>query len=106
MVRAVILYCDFQPQLRRAIEQMASFSGGELLGTLSTPIQARALQRILQRYQRRSQATAAVPVPATSLPNEEDIRRGLALGAPGDVVQPARLATAGGGADFHDYLSG
>ncbi|WP_371355676.1 EAL domain-containing protein [Pseudomonas chlororaphis] len=88
MVRAVILYCDFQPQLRRAIEQMASFSGLELLGTLSTPIQAKALQKILQRYQRQCLVTASTPSPATTLPNEEDIRRGLALGEFRAFFQP------------------
>ncbi|AZD09523.1 diguanylate cyclase/phosphodiesterase [Pseudomonas chlororaphis] len=88
MVRAVILYCEFQPQLRRAIEQMASFSGVELLGTLSTPIQAKALQKLLQRYQHQCQATASAPVPVTTLPNEEDIRRGLALGEFRAFFQP------------------
>ncbi|MBC3209338.1 EAL domain-containing response regulator [Pseudomonas sp. SWRI111] len=95
LVRAVILYCDFQPQLRRAIEQMASFSGVELLGTLSTPIQARVLQNILQRYQRQCLVTASMPLPATMLPDEEDIRRGLALGEFRAFFQPKFLLATG-----------
>lgn len=95
MVRSVILYCDFQPQLRRAIEQMASFSGLELLGTLSAPIQAKALQKILQRYQRQCQATPSIPSPASTLPNEEDIRRGLALGEFRAFFQPKFLLADG-----------
>lgn len=88
MVRSVILYCDFQPQLRRAIEQMASFSGLQLLGTLSTPIQSKALHKVLLRYQRQCPITASIPSPATALPNEEDIRRGLALGEFRAFFQP------------------
>ncbi|UVL63608.1 EAL domain-containing response regulator [Pseudomonas sp. B21-032] len=88
LVRAVILYCDFQPQLRRAIEQMTRFSGLELLGTLSTPIQAKALQQILQGYKRQQPATSVAPLPSSTLPNEEDIRRGLALGEFRAFFQP------------------
>ncbi|AZD30816.1 EAL domain-containing response regulator [Pseudomonas chlororaphis] len=88
MVRAVILYCDFQPQLQRAIGQMASFSGLELLGTLCMPIQAKALQKILQRYQRQCLVSTSTPSPAAALPNEDDIRRGLALGEFRAFFQP------------------
>jgi EAL domain-containing protein (putative c-di-GMP-specific phosphodiesterase class I) len=95
MVRAVILYCNFQPQVRRAIEQMASFSGLELLGTLTTPIQAKALQKILQRYQRQSLVTYSAPVAVSTLPNEEDIRRGLALGEFRAYFQPKFILVNG-----------
>ncbi|MGV8889713.1 MAG: EAL domain-containing response regulator [Pseudomonas sp.] len=95
MVRAVILYCEFQPQLQRAIEHMASFSGLELLGTLSTPIQVKPLQKILQRYKRKCLAASPVLVPASTLPSEDDIRRGLALGEFRAFFQPKFLLASG-----------
>ncbi|UZE26227.1 EAL domain-containing response regulator [Pseudomonas sp. B21-056] len=92
LIQAVILYCEFQPQLRRAIEQMASFTGLKLLGILSTPIQVKPLQKMLLRYRRERALSPRVPIPVT-LPTESDIRRGLALGEFCAFFQPKfRLA--------------
>ncbi|MGH8450972.1 EAL domain-containing response regulator [Pseudomonas sp.] len=95
IIQAVILYCDFQPQLQRAIEQMVSFSGLELLGTLSTPIEVKALHTLLQRYQRRAPATTAYPLVTSTLPDEQDLRRGLALGEFRAFFQPKFLLASG-----------
>lgn len=95
IIQAVILYCDFQPQLRRAIEQMTSLSGLELLGSLSMPIQVKALHRLLQRYQCRCPVTTYYPLVANTLPNEPDIRRGLALGEFRAFFQPKFLLASG-----------
>ncbi|MBD0683047.1 hypothetical protein CGA22_00790 [Pseudomonas sp. PSB18] len=93
LVQTVIIYCEFQPQLRRAIEQMASFSGLKLLGILSTPIHIKPLQKMLLRFKYEHVLNARVPVPASTLPSESDIRRGLALGEFCAFFQPKfRLA--------------
>ncbi|NCE83787.1 EAL domain-containing protein [Pseudomonas sp. Q1] len=80
LVQVIIIYCEFLPQLRRAIEHMVSFSGLKLLGILSTPIHVESLQKILLHFKCGYLQDVHIPVPAKTLPSESDIRRGLALG--------------------------
>lgn len=91
MVRAVALCCDLQPDLYRALGQMASLAGLRLLGVMSEPIQAKSLQDILHRYtQTKSEATCS----CVDLPTEEEVCRGLALGEFRAWFQPqVRLRT-------------
>ncbi|MBC8995235.1 EAL domain-containing response regulator [Pseudomonas sp. N40(2020)] len=79
MVRAVVLCSELQPELHRALGQMHSLAGLQLLGILRRPIQLRSLHRLLHRFS----LARAMPVPNVlrkELPTEEEVRRGLALG--------------------------
>jgi EAL domain-containing protein (putative c-di-GMP-specific phosphodiesterase class I) len=68
-----------QPELRRALGQMASLSGLQLLGVMSQPIQLRSLYTLLHRYN-LNHGLCTPDVVLTELPSEDEVRRGLALG--------------------------
>ena len=79
MVRAVILCSELRPALHRTLAQMSVLSGLQLLGVLQPPVQLRLLHRALHRY-RVPIPTFAVMEPPRELPDEDELRRGLALG--------------------------
>ncbi|MFJ2367238.1 EAL domain-containing protein [Pseudomonas sp. NPDC087697] len=79
-VRAVVLCSELSPELHRAVGQMASLSGLELLGVLSQPLQLRSLHLMLHRYSHRRQFPPAKPASLQVLPSEAEVRRGLGLG--------------------------
>jgi EAL domain-containing protein (putative c-di-GMP-specific phosphodiesterase class I)/CheY-like chemotaxis protein len=99
MVRAVVLFRELQPELQRAIGQMALLSGIELLGMLSQPLKLRSLHKLLQRYSRprRTSWSCTIDMPAAmhELPSEDDVRRGLALGEFRGWFQPKLLMDSG-----------
>lgn len=80
MVEAVILYGDLPSELERALGQMESLSGIELLGILPRSLQLRSLHRYLHSYKERRVNQSSGYVVSQQLPSEEDVRRGLALG--------------------------
>ncbi|WP_234452232.1 MULTISPECIES: EAL domain-containing response regulator [Pseudomonas] len=79
LVQAVALCSELRPELRRALAQMRSLSGLQMLGVLSQPLQLRALRHLLHSYWRRRLPSARAPAPA-ALPHEHEIHQGLALG--------------------------
>lgn len=95
MVRAVVLLSKLQPPLQRALGQMAHFSGLKLLGVLSPPVQIRALEKVLQRYNRNGLIVFPSSEPASVLPSEEEIRRGLDLGEFRAYYQPKFVLSSG-----------
>ena len=94
LVQAVGLSNEMRPELCRALSHMDFFSGVQLLGILSTPLQPQALDRLLKRY--RSVPPAPLKPPAGApLPSEEEIRLGLALGEFRGWFQPKRMMNDG-----------
>ncbi|WP_395602506.1 EAL domain-containing protein [Pseudomonas sp. A1230] len=79
MVRAVVLCSELQPELHRALGQMQSLAGLQLLGVLSRPIQQRSLYRLLQRYS-PTRTDSSLSTQHKELPSEDEVRQGLALG--------------------------
>lgn len=79
MVRGVLLCSELPPELTRALGQMASLAGLQLLGVLSRPVQLRSLNRLLYRYKRGRIPPLLTPL-SKELPGEDEVRRGLALG--------------------------
>ncbi|NWC96546.1 MULTISPECIES: EAL domain-containing protein [unclassified Pseudomonas] len=79
LVQAVVLCGELRPELRRALEQMSTLSGLQLLGVIRSPLQVWVLRKMLLRYAYRRSSAASAP-PLKLLPTEEEIRQGLALG--------------------------
>ena len=79
LVQAVALCSELRPELRRALAQMRSLSGLQMLGVLSQPLQLRAMRHLLHSYWRRRLPSARAQTPA-ALPHEHEIHQGLALG--------------------------
>lgn len=95
MVRAVALCRELRPELHRAIGQMATLSGIELLGVLSQPLQMRSLHKLLHRYSHpRRECMTGVPT-RQELPSEDEVRRGLALGEFRGWFQPKFFMDSG-----------
>lgn len=91
MVRAVAVCCELQPDIYRALAQMASLARLQLLGVMREPIQSNSLKQILRRYT-HTQSEAAPS--CVDLPTEEEVCRGLALGEFRAWFQPqVRLRT-------------
>ncbi|WP_247868497.1 MULTISPECIES: EAL domain-containing protein [unclassified Pseudomonas] len=94
LVKAVALFSEHQPELRRAVGQMASLSGLQLLGVLDVPLQLGVLSRLLKRY-RCPPPPLLQALAVTELPSEEEVRRGLAMGEFRGWFQPKRVMRDG-----------
>ncbi|NVZ18030.1 EAL domain-containing response regulator [Pseudomonas costantinii] len=94
MVRAVALCSELGPELRRALEQMGSLSGLQLLGVMAPPLQLRTLRKVLHRYTYRRAQSSVAPI-VKSLPSELEIQRGLALGEFRAWFQPKLVMSTG-----------
>ena len=94
-VRAVALYGELPLELHRAVGQMVSLSGLEMLGVLGQPMLLRELQAVLHRYRhgRRMPFSARRTEPA--LPSESEVRHGLDRGQFRAWYQPKVMLNGG-----------
>ncbi|PHN30733.1 EAL domain-containing protein [Pseudomonas sp. ICMP 460] len=88
MARAVVLLNRLQPSMHRALGQMSHFAGLKLLGVLDPHLELGALRSVLLRYNTHSLALSPLNAPASVLPSEEEVRRGLDLGEFRAYYQP------------------
>ncbi|MGE1154555.1 EAL domain-containing response regulator [Pseudomonas kitaguniensis] len=88
MARAVVLLNHLQPSMHRALGQMSHFAGLKLLGVLNPHLELGALRSVLLRYNAHSLALSPLNAPASVLPSEEEVRRGLDLGEFRAYYQP------------------
>lgn len=79
LVQAVALCDELLPELLRAVMQMPSLSGLQMLGVLPPSLELHSLRRLLRRYSQAHSPFKQLPVPR-ALPDEHEIHQGLALG--------------------------
>ncbi len=80
LVNAVVLCCELEPQLHRALERIDLFSKVSLVGVIGRATVAPQLLQILSTYIRRKALLHSLPSITFTLPTEQEIRRGLAGG--------------------------
>ncbi|BCQ69803.1 diguanylate phosphodiesterase [Pseudomonas sp. Eqa60] len=94
-VRAVALYSEFSPELRRTLGQIPTLCGLQLLGVMSQPLQLRSLKRVLREYTYRPAPIATNKPALLELFKGEELRRGLALGEFRAWFQPKFVLATG-----------
>lgn len=80
LARSVALSLDMQSNLERVVEKMTYFSGLTMLGVLKKPVQLNNLKKIMHRFKAIAFPLDQNLPSTTSLPSENDIRRGLNAG--------------------------